>query len=75
MELGELVKNVMGDLMRGMPEHMPSTISVDGGNGEARYAISQELHKRTGAEILEECPGVYSISLDFFIKKYDPSFC
>lgn len=75
MELGEVVENVVADIMKGFPKPIPKVMSISGGNNDVRNAVVEEVHKRTGSRIKESSNGVYRIALPYIIRQYDSSFC
>jgi hypothetical protein len=75
MDIGEVVKKVLADLVSGLPNEMPPVMTVSGGGDDIRGEIMKGLREKTGSEVVEGSDGKYTIPLGYFIKKYDPSFC
>lgn len=75
MDIGELAENVVSDLMKGFPDPIPSLITVSGGKENVRAAIAEVLYEKTGSKVLDSVGRGYSISLSYFIRKYDSNLC
>ena len=76
MEIEKLAERVVSDLMGGgFPKPIPSVISVSGSTEEVRYEVAERLHRRTGVEVIKDSRAVYNITLGYFVRRYDSSFC